>query len=106
MDLKKIASKPKLQKFTLDSEYVIKEYGEPLEFYMWDRQSMSTYIRLSSIDKTDFAEMITVIRDLVLDEQGTPQLSDGEELPVNVMLDLIKSVVDNLGNSVSQTLAA
>jgi hypothetical protein len=106
MDLKAIATKPQLQKFTLESKFVMDTYGEPLEFYMWDRQSMPTFIRLSSIDKSDFAAMIECVRDLVLDSKGNQMLERGDELPVNVMLDLINSVVDHLGNSVGQISAA
>lgn len=106
MDLKAIATKPQLQKFTLDSKFVMDTYKEPLEFYMWDRQSMPTFIRLSSIDKSDFAAMIECVRDLVLDSEGNQMLDRGDELPVNIMLDLINKVVDHLGNSVGQISAA
>jgi hypothetical protein len=106
MDLRAAAIKPKLVEITLDSDYVMKEYGEPLTFYMWDRQSMPVYIHLSTLDKSDMRGMLEAIRDLVLDRSGEKMLSDGVELPPNVMIDVINRVVDQLGNSVGQTLTA
>ncbi len=105
MDLRAAALKPKLQKITLDSEYVTAEYGEPLEFYMWDRQSMPVYIQLSTISNDDTAGMIQAIRELVLNSAGELMLSGDEELPPQVMIDMINAVVTHLGNSVGQTLA-
>lgn len=103
MDLKAAAKKPKLQKFSLDSEYVIDEYGEPLEFYMYDRYPMPTYIRLSTVQPSDTAGMLDVIRELVLDAQGTTMLDADDQLPPKVMVDMINVVVEQLGNLAGQT---
>lgn len=106
MDLRQAAVKPKLQKITLDSEYVMKEYGEPLEFFMWDRQRMPVYIHLSTLDQSDTAAVLDAVRKLVLDANGKEMLSDDIELAPNVMIDVINAVVEQLGNSVGQTLTA
>jgi len=105
MDLRQAAVKPKLQKITLDSEYVLEEYSEPLEFYMWDRQKMPTYIQLSTIDQSDMVGMLEAVRTLVLDSSGNKMLSTDEELPPQIMVDMINAVVEQLGNAVGQTLA-
>jgi hypothetical protein len=106
MDLRAAAKKPKLEKITLDSEYVIKAYGEPLDFYMWDRQPMPTYIHLSTIDQSDTKAMLDAIQSMVLDATGKPMLGPDDQLEPNVMIDMINAVVAQLGNSVGQTLAA
>lgn len=106
MDLRQAATKPKLEKITLNSEYVIDEYGEPLEFWMWDRQKMPTYIQLSAIEKTDMAGMLDAVKGLVLDGKGNRMLDDDQELPPQVMVDMINAVVDQLGNAVGQTSVA
>jgi hypothetical protein len=72
---------------------------------MWDRQSMPTYINLSTISNDDTAGMLDAIRGLVMDEHGALMLEDGMELPPQVMIDMINKVVEHLGNSVGQTLA-
>jgi hypothetical protein len=106
MDLKKIAAKPQLERISIDDEHIVKEYGEPVEFYMWDRQSMNTYIRLSTIDPKNFNNIIEEVRQLVLDANGQRMLGDEDQLPMPVLLAVINAVVKRLGNSVSQTLAA
>jgi len=37
MELKKLATKPNLIKVIVDKDTIVEAYGEPLEFYMWDR---------------------------------------------------------------------
>lgn len=106
MDLRAAAKKPKLQKITLDSEYVISAYNEPLDFYMWDRQPMPTYIHLSTIDQADTAQMLNAIQEMVLDANGKRMLGMDDQLDPNVMIDMINAVVEHLGNSVGQTLTA
>jgi hypothetical protein len=38
MKLEKLASKPQLIKLIIDDAEIIEEFGEPLEFWTWDRQ--------------------------------------------------------------------
>jgi hypothetical protein len=51
MDLSKIATKPQLIKRTLNDEDIIKEFGEPLDFYTWDRTPIDQFMKLASVDK-------------------------------------------------------
>jgi len=106
MDLRAAAVKPKLEQITLDSKYVMESYGEPLTFYMWDRQSMPVYMHLSTIDQADTSSVLTVVREMMLDANGKPMLEEDDELPPQVMVDAINAVVAQLGNSVGQTLTA
>jgi len=104
MDLKAVAAKPKLERVTIDNPDIVAAVGEPLEFYMWDRQSMSTYVRLSSIDKQDLNTLLREVKNLVLDSEGKPMLSEDDELPIDVLTETVNAVVARLGNLQSQTL--
>jgi len=106
MDLKAVAKKPKLQKITLDSDHVVATYGESLDFYMYDRYDMPTYIRLSSVDQTNTVEMLDMIRELVLDQKGKEMLAPDDQLPPPVMVDMMNAVVEQLGNLTRQTSVA
>lgn len=106
MDLKKLAAKPKLERIVIDEPHIIEEFGEPLEFYMWDRQPMNTYVRLSNVDTRDIDNMIEEIRGLILDQEGKRMLENDDQLPITVLLSVINAVVTRLGNFKSQTLAA
>lgn len=102
MDLSQLAETPKLLHLQLDSEAIVEKYGEPIEFYMYDRQSIPTYIKLSSIEN-DTGELIEAVRQLVMTKEGKPMLKADQTLPFDIMMAMIEKVVAELGNGVSQT---
>jgi hypothetical protein len=106
MKLAQLASKPQLVKITLDDEAIQKEYGEAVEFYMYDRQDMDSFMAMAALKEDDVAGITTMVRDLVLDEEGNKILTDGNTLPMLIMLKVIEAAVNSLGNAVSQTTVA
>lgn len=103
MKLSKLVAKPQLIKITIDDEDIVKEYGEAVEFWIYDRQPMDVFMQLASVDSTNVAQISTVISDMVLDENGKPVLKGGGALPISVMMKVIQTVVETLGNGLSQT---
>jgi|DEB0MinimDraft_3_1074331.scaffolds.fasta_scaffold16234_2 hypothetical protein len=103
MDLSQLAETPKLLKLQLDSDTIIKKYGEPVEFWMYDRQSIPTYIKLSQLEN-DTNELIDVVQQLVMNEQGKPMLKADQTLPLDIMMAMVERVVTELGNGVGQTM--
>lgn len=97
MKLSEIATKPKLVKFTLDDEDTVKEFGEPLEYWTYDRQPMDVFLRLSSVNPENQGEIINTVKDLILDEKGKQILSGEEVLPVSVFMRVMTQVVESLG---------
>lgn len=103
MKLAELAAEPKLTKITIDSEDVVKNYGEPIEFWVYDRQEMDVFMKLASISDNDMGHISEVVSDIVLDENGNKIFKDGVTIPTDVMLKVIEEVVTHLGNGVSQT---
>jgi hypothetical protein len=97
MKLTQLAAKPQLVKIELDDEEVIKEFGEPLEFWIWDRQSMDKFVKLAQMKGENMSELITAVNDMVLDETGEPIVKDGLVLPTVIMTKVIGRVVETLG---------
>jgi hypothetical protein len=97
MKLTQLAAKPQLVKIELNDEDVVKEFGEALEFWIWDRQPMDKFIRLAQMKGEDMSELIAAVNDMVLDEEGAPVIKDGLVLPTNVMTKVIGKVVETLG---------
>jgi hypothetical protein len=97
MKLTQLAAKPQLVKIELNDEDVVKEFGEALEFWIWDRQPMDKFIRLAQMKGEDMSELIAAVNDMVLDEEGNPVVKDGLVLPTNVMTKVIGKVVETLG---------
>lgn len=99
MKLSQLAAKPKLIKLTLEDEDVVKEYGEPLEFWTWDRQPLDVFMQLASSTqgKNNAAEMIGIVRTLILDEDGKEVITGDKMLPSSILLKVIGIVVEALG---------
>ena len=97
MNLKDIATKPKLIKLTVDKAELIEKYGEALDFYIYDRQPIAVFGRLANADKENFGDIADLINALVLDEKGEPICTDGLQLPMDVLTEVMSLVSEHLG---------
>lgn len=97
MKLSQLASKPQLIKLVLDDEDVVKEHGEPIEFWTWDRQPLDTFMKLANSDGKDAGQMIDIVRTLILDEQGKQIISNENIIPSNILIRAIAKIVELLG---------
>ena len=97
MKLSELAKKPQLVPVIMDDEDTIKEYGEPLEFYTWDRQPMEVFLKLAAIDQRDSNSIIEAVRNLILDEHGRPVIEGEVTLPTKIMMRVITTVVEQMG---------
>ena len=89
MKLSQLASKPQLVKMTIDDEEIVAEFGEPLEFYTWDRQPMDVFIKMAAVDSTNYATVIDSVRSLILDENGKQILDKDIMLPTHVLMKVV-----------------
>lgn len=97
MNLKDLAKQPQLIKLTLDDESIVAEYGEPLDFWTWDRQPMDMFLKIAARGSEDMGEMVNVLKDLVLDEDGNKVMVDGLVLPSKVLMATFSKMVTILG---------
>ena len=98
MKLTQLVKAPQLVKIMLDDEEVIKEFGEALEFWVWDRQPIDKFVRLATMKNEDFGDLVKAVNEMVLDEEGNSILkSDQDTLPTNIMTKVIGKVVETLG---------
>jgi hypothetical protein len=99
MKLSKLAAKPQLIPLILDDEDTVKEYGEALEFYTWDRQPLDVFMQLSKINDKDQSQMVDIMRTLILDEEGRQVIVGEVTLPTQILIKAIAKLVDTLGKS-------
>ena len=99
MKLKELATKPQLTKIVLDDKDIIKEYKEPLEFYVYDKQPLAEFVKFSVTSQEDenYGEMIDFCSSMILDEKGDKIMSDGELLPNSILVKCVNEVVKQLG---------
>ena len=101
MKLTEVASKPQLIKITLDEPEILEQYSEELEFWTWDRQPLEKYLNLVGKDASmeNMPDLIDFAKGMILDEDGSPIMKDGEVLPTYVMTLAINKVVTQMGKS-------
>ena len=97
MKLKELSTKPELIKITLDDEEIREDYGDALEFWIYDKQPMTKFVKFMSADSADPAELIDFCTALILDESGDAVIGPGEVLPTKVMIKAVNEVVTRLG---------
>ena len=97
MKLAQLAAKPQLVKFEINDEDTVKEFGESLEFYSWDRQPLDVFMQLANAQRDNGAQLIDIVRKLILDENGKEIITKDVMLPSNVMIRVIAKIVERLG---------
>jgi hypothetical protein len=97
MKLSQLTAKPQLIDVHLDDEDTIKEFGESIEFWTWDRQPMETFMKLANADHGNTASIVEIVKTLILDENGKQILTDNAMLPTNVLMKVISKVTELLG---------
>ena len=97
MKLSQLAAKPQLIKVEVDDEDTIKEYGESLEFWTWDRQPLETFMKLAGSKEGDSNQMISIVKTLILDEDGKEIIKDELMLPASILIKVVSKIVDALG---------
>lgn len=99
MKLSQLAAKPQLVVFKIDDKETVKEFGEALEFYSYDRQPLDVFMKLANANHQDMPSMIEIVRKLILDENGKEIIADDAMLPSHIMVKVISKVVEKLGKS-------
>lgn len=98
MKIKQLSAKPKLVPIVIDSEDIVKEFGESIEFFTWDRQPLDMFLKLAGANSNDYGEMVKVLKTMILDEDGK-EVIDGEfMLPTRVLVAAMSKLTDQLGN--------
>jgi hypothetical protein len=100
MDISKFAKKPALTKLVIDEPEVIEAYGEAIEFHMLDQMSISVYFEFYRLQQEQDSDKLNdLLRKIVLKEDGTPALAEGEIFPVDLTLGLLVKINEFLGKS-------
>lgn len=97
MRLNDLVAKPQLVKVVIQDEDIVKEFGEPIEFWTYDRQPMDTFMKLASMDGSNYGEIVKAVKGLVLDEEAKPILKDNEMPPTKVLIRVVSKVLEGLG---------
>lgn len=98
MKLNSLIAKPQLIKCSLDDEDTIKEFGEAIEWWIWDRQPLDSFLKFATADNTTSGgQIISLLREMILDEEGKPLLEGDSTLPTNVLMRVMTKMTEVLG---------
>lgn len=98
MKITQLSAKPTLVEFTIDDAQIVQKYGEAITFWSWDRQPLDIFMKLAAATESNVTSVITIVKDLLLDESGQPILRDGNMLPTDVLMAAITKITTTLGN--------
>lgn len=97
MKLNNLVGKPQLIRVELNDEATIAEFGETLEWWIWDRQPLEKFLKLASAGTDSGDQLVATIRDMILDEEGKPLLTGDDTLPTPVLLKVLNKMTEALG---------
>lgn len=99
MKIQELASKPQLVKITIEEDFIVEQYGEPLEFYVWDRQPIEKFLKFAGqkITEDKIPDLVKFCSEMILDEEGNQVLAGDMILPNNVMAVCITKTMETLG---------
>jgi hypothetical protein len=100
MDITQLAKRPELVKLEITDEDIVKEYGEPVSFWMLDHIDVSTYFSFYKFQQNQDSDLLMdVLRKIVLREDGSRSIADDAVLPVNLTLSVLVKINEFLGKS-------
>ena len=97
LKLTQLAAKPQLVKITIDDAATKEKYVDDLEFWILDRQPLENFIKIATGLSNDYAGSVSLIAELILDEEGKPVLTDGKVLPNDLNTRVIQKIIEVLG---------
>lgn len=97
MNIGQFAKKPELIKIEIDDADIIEEFGEAITFYMKDYVDITTYFDFFRNQVDGSQGLNDILKKIILNDAGLPAIGDGEALPVNLAVAVLKKVNENLG---------
>lgn len=104
MNIKELASVPKLIEIQLDNTDILEKYGEPITFHTYDVVPMATYFDFyNARSNSEFQQLDKMMKNMILDSKGKPALAKDEDLPIDIAAAAINKIGEILGKSLSKT---
>tara|TARA_R110000782_G_scaffold199924_1_gene288811 strand:- start:313 stop:609 length:297 start_codon:yes stop_codon:yes gene_type:complete len=97
MELSKLSQKPQLLSVVIDKPELVEKYGDELEFFIYDRQSLDVFAKLANADQSNMGGLSDILKDMILDKDGNQIIVDENVLPLDVMLEAVTKVGERLG---------
>lgn len=97
MKLSELAKEPTLIKLTISEPNLVEKYGDELEFFMYDRQSLDVFSKLAEVNEDNIGGYMNILQNIILNENGHPVITETEVLPMDVLTEAMKLIGEKLG---------
>jgi hypothetical protein len=97
MKLNALVAQPQLIKCVLDDEDTVKEFNEPLEWWIWDRQPIDIFLKFATESSNSSEQIVRLLKEMVLDEEGKPMLMGDATLPTKILMKVMAKMTETLG---------
>ena len=97
MELSELATKPKLIELKIADAEIVEKYGDELKFWIYDRQPLDVFSKLASAKQEEIHKYLDIVRDLILDKEGNPVMTDENVLPLDVLGKAVELISEHLG---------
>lgn len=85
MRIDKIVKEATLERFVIDDYDIVSEYGDELQFYSYPDLALDA-IEYIDGNTLDIDEIKSILKNILLDNNGCPVITDGYRMPNKVML--------------------
>ena len=65
MELSKLSQKPQLLSVVIDKPELVEKYGDELEFFIYDRQSLDVFAKLANADQSNMGGLSDILKDMM-----------------------------------------
>ncbi len=86
MKLSQISENRKLIKLTCSDDDIISKYGEPLDFYIWDKQPIEIGLALAYSKENEYDDLEDILKQLILNSKAEQVIQPGYKMPNEVLL--------------------
>lgn len=100
MDISQLAKRPKLELLEISDQDIVEAYGDSVSFWIIDHMDISTYFSFYRLQQNEDGELLnSLLRKIILKEDGSPALGADEVLPTDLTLAVLVKINDYLGKS-------
>ena len=83
MNISEFKIKPKIIEIEIDDEFIVKEYGDSIKFFMYDHLDLTTYFKFfKAQNEGNTDELLRIVKKIILDDKGKQVMNEEYELPI------------------------
>lgn len=98
MKLSSLIGNANLIEIKLDTDDLVKEFGEAISFKTFDQLPLKVFLELAeSATSGNTQALVRLAQKLILDDAGKPMLTDESTIPQKVLLAAVEAVTARMG---------